>query len=207
MARIALGSFLDFVRSGPQDSVRLVRRQRAMYLGSGGQAWAFYQPFRSGVRRAISAPDPEAVLTAVVDKAGPKQRSHFQELRRGMCAWLSGTKATGVQVESCSWWHDELEVTLSKRSLLGLRHSSGAVELVLPYLKEPELSTQDAAPVLRILQLGRDRVLPGATPVVLDVRRARSHRLRANTNEDDLDTFIAGEVSKYLTYWQAAEAA
>ncbi|WP_190824809.1 hypothetical protein [Saccharopolyspora pogona] len=55
--------------------------------------------------------------------------------------------------------------------MLGLRYRDGKTEVVLPYLKEPELGRDAANLALRILELHMNKLLPGAIPVVLDLRR------------------------------------
>ncbi|SDJ98452.1 hypothetical protein SAMN04487820_103283 [Actinopolyspora mzabensis] len=206
-ARVGLGAFLDFVCSRSQDSVRMVRRQRLMYLDHNSKAWLFYQPFRAGIRRAVSSPDTGHVISEVVTNANRYQLPHFRELEDGFRRWHQRSRPVGLPVDSYSWQWDELEVRISNQTVFGLRYPDGTAELVLPYFKEPELTSQDTAPVLRILERSRNEVLPGATPMVLDVRRGKPIRLRTNTNRNDLDIGIAGEVSKYLTHWQASEAA
>ncbi|ALG07446.1 hypothetical protein AOZ06_11405 [Kibdelosporangium phytohabitans] len=58
--------------------------------------------------------------------------------------------------------------------------------------------------LLRILEREMERLLPGGTPVVLDVRRSKTYRLRRNTNRHELDALLAGEAAKYVAHWQAA---
>ncbi|SDY00588.1 hypothetical protein SAMN05216215_1018114 [Saccharopolyspora shandongensis] len=209
--RIGLGPFLDYVRSTPRGCVAIVKSQRRMYLDPDGQGSSFYGPLSAGLRRAVNSTDPEQVIAEVVKRSRPEQRRHYEELQSGFGRWWSKTKASGVPVASTEWVRAELAVrVLGSREpgsgVLGLRYRDGKTEVVLPYLKEPELGRDAANLTLRILELHMNELLPGAIPVVLDLRRAAPLRLRSNTNRDDLDAVLAGEAAKYVTHWQAAAA-
>lgn len=202
--QISLGTFLDYMRSTSRGCMSIVKDQRSMYLDPISMGSAFYGPFRHALRRAVNAPDPERVLAETVAKARVVQKSHFEALQAGFVQWWRKTPATGVLVASSCWRRGELAVTIANRSSLGLRYRDSRTEIVLPYLKEPELSAEDAYPALRILEREADELLPGAVPVVLDVRRAKPLRLRKNTNRGDLDAYLEAEAAKYLAHWQAA---
>lgn len=202
--QIGLAAFLDYTRSNTRGCVNLVKAQRTMYLDPDRRASAFYGPFRAALRRAVNSPDPERVLTRTVAKARPVQRSHFEALRAGFLQWWGKTRATGVPISSGRWQCGQLTINIPNQGCLGLRYRNGRTELVLPYLKEPELTAEDAYPALRILELESDEMLPGAAPAVLDVRRGKLHKLRKNTNRGDLDAYLEAEAAKYLVHWQAA---
>lgn len=202
--RISVSSFLDYTCSSPRGCMSIVREQRRMYLDPTGKASAFYGPFRAGLRRAVNSTDPREVIAGVVDKAHPVQLPHFRTLQQGFERWWSTSTVSGVSVPSALWSEQALNVTLARQSLLGLRYTSGVVEVVLPYLKEPELNRELASPTLRILERSMDDLIPGAEPMVLDVRRGRPLRLHSKTNRTHLDALITGEAAKYLAHWQAA---
>lgn len=200
---IGLGSFLDYARSTPRGCAGIVRNQWEIYIDETSLAWTFYAPFRSALRRAVSSPDASEVMSEAVRQARPVQQPHFQQLHEGFQRWWGKVKATGVPMESAAWDSGELSVTVSRRSALALRHRDGHAEVVLPYLKEPVLGTDSANLALRVLEYLMPVLLPGATPVVLDVRRGKALRLRRNTNRAELDALLAAEAAKYLTHWTA----
>ncbi|MER5392323.1 hypothetical protein [Saccharopolyspora sp. NPDC002686] len=200
---ISLGSFLDYARSTPRGCAGIVRDQWEIYVAETSMAWTFYAPFRSALRRAVNSPDPSAVMAAVVEDARPVQQPHFLQLHEGFERWWRKVKATGVPLESAMWTVGELSVTVSRHSAMALRHRDGSTEVVLPYLKEPELGTDSANLALRVLEHLVPVLLPGATPMVLDVRRGKAMRLRKNANRAELDAMLSAEAAKYLTHWTA----
>ncbi|MBE1471658.1 hypothetical protein [Kibdelosporangium phytohabitans] len=185
-----------------RDCKRIVREHRAMYLDPTNQAATFYEPIRSAFRRAVSSIDPAVVLDGAVRKATKAQLPHYEELQSGFMMWWSRTKATGVPVRDGEWVEGGLVVTL--RQLIGVRCTDGTTFVVFPYVKSPEMNQAAADLLLRILEREMERLLPGGTPVVLDVRRSKTYRLRRNTNRHELDALLAGEAAKYVAHWQAA---
>ncbi|GAA4615586.1 hypothetical protein [Saccharopolyspora hordei] len=201
--QIGLSSFLDYVRSTPRGCAGIVRDQWEIHVDETSMAWTFYAPFRSALRRAVSSPDAPEVLAAAVRQARPVQQPHFQQLHDGFRRWWAKVRATGVPMESGVVDVGGLSVTVSRRSALALRYRDGRTEVVLPYLKEPELASDSANVALRVLEHLAPSLLPGARPMVLDVRRGRAFRLRRNANRDELDAVLAAEAAKYLTHWAA----
>ncbi|WP_188987357.1 hypothetical protein [Saccharopolyspora thermophila] len=201
--QISLGSFLDYVRSTPRGCAGIVRDQREIYLDETSMAWAFYGPFRLALRRAVTSPDALEIIAAAVRQARPVQQQHFRELQVGFQRWWQRARVTGVPMTSGCWRSGDLAITVSERSSLALRHPDGRLEVVLPYLKEPQLEADSANLALRVLEQAMPGLLPGATPMVLDVRRGRPFRLRRNANRAELDALLAAETAKYLTHWSA----
>ncbi|MEU6269702.1 hypothetical protein [Saccharopolyspora shandongensis] len=205
--QISLGSFLDYMRSTPRGCAGIVRDQREIYLDETSMAWAFYGPFRLALRRAVTSPDATEIVAAAVRQARPVQQPHFQELHVGFQRWWGRAKAVGVPMTSARWNIGGLAITISDRSSLALRRQDGRTEVVLPYLKEPELGTDSASLALRLLEHAMPALRPGATPMVLDVRRGKPLRLRKNANRVELDALLAAEAAKYLAHWTAVVGA
>jgi hypothetical protein len=201
--QISLGSFLDYMRSTPRGCAGIVRDQREIYLDETSMAWAFYGPFRLALRRAVTSPDAAEIVAAAVRRAKPVQQPHFRELQAGFERWWGRAKAIGNPMNSASWKVGDLAVTISERSSLALSYQDGRAEVVLPYLKEPELGSDAANLALRIMERAMPALRPGATPMVLDVRRGKPFRLRKNVNRAELDALLAGESAKYLAHWSA----
>lgn len=204
--RISAASFLDYVRSTPRGCIDLVKQQRKMYTDPDSKGSVFYGPIRTALRRALNSPTPQQEFVRAVDDAGPSQYPHFIELERGFSRWWRSSRArsAGVKVSGAVRRIEGLNVTL--HNLLGLRYANNETAVILPYLKDRPLSSDIANPVLRLLELEMAQLLPGAHPVILDVRQAQSFKLRKNTNRDDLDALLRGEAAKYATHWRAAAA-
>lgn len=205
--QISLGSFLDYMRSTPRGCAGIVRDQREIYLDETSMAWAFYGPFRLALQRAVTSSDAVEIIAAAVRRARPVQQPHFRQLRAGFERWWGRAKVTGLPTASTRCEIGGLAITISERSSLALRHRDGRTEVVLPYLKEPRLGTDSANLALRVLERAMPALRPGATPMVLDVRRGKPLRLRKNANRVELDALLAAEAAKYLTHWTAVAAA
>lgn len=73
---------------------------------------------------------------------------------------------------------------------------------MLVHTKEAPLTREAANVGLRILQHTVEDTLPGATPMVLDVRRGKAYQMPARTNLGKLDVLIAAEAMGYVTHWK-----
>ncbi len=101
-----------------------------------------------------------------------------------------------------TWTINDLTITF--RHLIGLISTKGERRLVLPYVKAPVLTQDSTDLMLRIMEHVMSEVLPGATPVVLDTRRGKAFKLRANANRADLDGVLVAESAKYVAHWNVA---
>lgn len=200
--RISAASFLDYMHGTPRGCIKIVKDQRKMYLDRDRKASYFYDPIRAALRRALNSVTPLQEFAKAIDRASASQYSHFVELEQGFSKWRCKVKPTGVKVATGAWEAGDLDVTL--HNLLGLRHASEKTEVVLPYLKETVLTPDAANPILRVLEREMPALLPGASPMILDVRRGNVFKLRRNANRADLDAFLTAEAAKYTTHWHAA---
>lgn len=154
------------------------------------------------MRRSVNSTDPQAVLEASILKATSVMQPHYEVISAGFTAWRAKTKGTGVRAKDAVWTSGDLTVSL--RHLIGLRLPKGSEVVVLTYVKESALTQDMADLVLRIMEHAMPEVLPGATPVIVDTRRGKPFKLRANANRADLDGVLAAEAAKYVTHWLAA---
>jgi hypothetical protein len=160
------------------------------------------------MRQSLNSPDPRATMDVAVDWANARQDWRGPVYRTAadgfleLVAKLPGRRPTGVKVRQPQWTEGGLTVSL--RNLLGIRLSNGKLLLVAPYCKEPELNQESADILLYILESVVDQALPGATPVLWDVRRGKSFTLHARANRPELDVAVRGLVAKYLTEWGLA---
>ena len=200
--RISAASFLDYMHSDSQRCIQIVKQQRKMYLDPDSKASSFYEPIRVALRRALNSVTPHQEFSKAIDRARSSQYPHFIELEAGFNKWWGASKATGLKVAPSGWHSGDLNVTL--RNLLGLRHATKKTEVILPYLKDPELTKDAAKPMLRVLEQAMPDLMPGATPRILDLRRGHSFKLRRDTNRADLDALLTAEAAKYTTHWYAA---
>lgn len=137
--------------------------------------------------------------------SAPKQmRSHYQEIAAGWEQWLTRHHCTLLPVRNATWTANGLTVKVHHH--IGLRLSDGRTIAALPYLKQPSLTQAGADVALRIMEQLMDRILPSATPAVIDVRRAKFFTLRSNTRRRRLDTWLQAEAAGYVAHWLASTA-
>ncbi|OQO88985.1 hypothetical protein B1813_22805 [Saccharomonospora piscinae] len=198
---IGVHPWLDYLLASPVTSATLVTRHKRLYLDPESKGGVAYGPLLAGLRRAVSSPDPQAELEAVVSRteAQPGWRGPvYRECAAGFLSLLP-RGATGVPVRQAAWIEDGLSVVL--RGLVGLRLRLGELQLVLPYCKEPELGQEAANVVLHLMEQMRDDVLPGATPIVYDLRHKKSFKLHGRTNRTTLNVGLLGSVAQYQRQW------
>lgn len=174
-----------------------------MYLDPTNTAPAFYGPLRAGLRRAVNAPNPSQVLADVIANARPAQRGHYLGVITGFNTWWPRVHATGVRAHDAAWTCGSLTVSVTLP--IGLRHRDGSTHLMFGYLKGEPLQADAARLLARMLEHLIPDMLPGATPLVVDLRRGKPFRLAANTNRADLDALLVAEAAKYTTHWHAAD--
>jgi hypothetical protein len=204
LTKIKIGAlaFLDYVMSTPRGCTKIVKAQRSMYTNPSDQGFYSYESIKGAMRRAMNATDPDAVLQRCVSKASKIMEPHYEAIANGFSIWRSQVKDAGVSAKDASWSIGNLTVTF--RYLIGLAPKKGPKVVVLTYTKEPVLTQDEAELVLRIMEHAMPQILPDAVPMVLDTRRARVFKLRANTNRPDLDAVLAAEAAKYVTHWDLA---
>lgn len=176
-------SFTEYVMSGQRGRINIVSEQRGMYLASDTRVCGFYNPIRDAMRRAVNSTEPEIELKkAIMNANRTGQPRAFEEIADGFLPWLTAFKATGVPVEGATYRAGEL--TLKVRPHLGLRKKDGTTYAVLVHAKELPLTREAANVGLRILQHTVADTLPGAIPLVLDVRRGKAYQIakRARTS-------------------------
>lgn len=197
--------WLDYLGSTPSTSFRIAKAQRYNYSREGSGGFHFYNPALTAIRRAISSTEPPAVLEATLGRLkNQTQLIHTREVFAGFLSWWNNVTATAVPAKAAVWARSGLSVSLYSQHLLGLKTSTGVTKVVLPYVK-PQVLTRDAAfLLLHLMEQVMPTILDGATPAVLDRRRARSFALRKNTSRTELDAILTAEAARYVTHWHAA---
>ncbi|WP_051385750.1 hypothetical protein [Actinokineospora inagensis] len=160
----------------------------------------FYRPMLAAIERAARADDPAGVLAEAVSAAElTGQPRAYEQVAAGFLAWWRKARVTPVPCGATIVRFADLELTVAPH--LAVRGRSGGLRAVLFHLKEAPLTRDAANAALRLLAVRVDEVLPGAEPLVVDLRRAREHRLARNTNIPNLDAWLAAEASAYTTHW------
>lgn len=203
LPNLKLGAIVDFVVSGPGEQTRMVEKIRKMYLDEASRPWFYYDPMIAGIRRAIMSADPEAVIESVIgDVDDPAKAAHYRELGNGFLSWLAKNRVSLVSVGSANWTDGTNTITVNPQIALRLNGGS-ARQAVFLYMKKPPLTQAAANIPLRMLHLAMPEVLPDGEATILDVRRGKLFRLRANGSEKRLDASVAGTVANLVAIWQA----
>jgi hypothetical protein len=198
--------WLDYVHAGPRKAMSMVAEQKRRYLDPGRYAWFAYGPLLAAFRRALNSPDRERELERVIAWAEHKGDWRALAYRDAVDGFLRTVpkRATGIPVSEATWAEGNLRVVF--RHMLGVRlHDRNDTRwLLLPYCKGEELTQDSADIVLQMMESLVDPVLPGATPVVLDSRRGKLFKLRANANRATIDACVRGLAVAYERQWALA---
>ena len=58
--------------------------------------------------------------------------------------------------------------------------------------------------MLHLMARHMDQILPGAVPVLVDVRRGESHRIAPGSKAGDIERWLTGEAAAFTAMWSAA---
>jgi hypothetical protein len=88
---------------------------------------------------------------------------------------------------------------------IALRYDDGTAEAIRLYF-DPQPPADDAVlATLHLMERNMDRVLPGAQPVVVDVRRGEVHRPDPGEPDakrlDEVERWLAGEAAAFSAMW------
>jgi hypothetical protein len=201
-------SFVRYVgRSGPAKAsfVGGLRRQRASQSG--------FNPHGSlikALKADIQWRTPGTHLHQAVEEVKPRWRPLYEALLPGALSYLDSlgdlSQVHLAQSRDALAVVGALPVKINPQ--LALRYDDGRAEAVRLYF-DPDPPAADA--VLATLHLmGRhiDRVLPGAVPVVVDVRRGEVHRPEPGESDErktaDVERWLAGEAAAFSAMWSVA---
>jgi hypothetical protein len=86
---------------------------------------------------------------------------------------------------------------------LGLRYGDGRGEAVRLIFDDEPPTPEAILATLHLTQRHMDEILPGATPVVVDVRRGKVHRPDPATKPEQVERWLAGEAASFSAMWGA----
>jgi hypothetical protein len=203
--RIGVGVFVDYVNGSGSARISILKQQMDRILDPTKLAWYPYTAIETALRSSLASTDPEASLSRAVADAKAAMRPHYEEIVTGWRQWLARNRGTTlVPTSAATWRHGDLTINIKHH--VGLRRKDGQTVAALLYLKQQPLTQAGANVGLRILDQSMDRVLPGGQAAVIDVRRAKTYRIRANQKLGSLDNWIESEAIGYLAHWNARSA-
>jgi hypothetical protein len=86
----------------------------------------------------------------------------------------------------------------------GLRYADGRAEAVRLHFDEDPPTPEAILATLHLMQRHMDDVLPGAEPVVVDVRRGQVHRTDPATKPEQIEQWLTGEAASFSAMWSSA---
>jgi hypothetical protein len=87
---------------------------------------------------------------------------------------------------------------------LGLRYGDGRAEAVRLHFDEDPPTREAVLATLHLMARHMDEVLPGAEPVIVDLRRGEVHRADPAIRPEQVDQWLAGEAAAFAAMWNAA---
>ncbi|SDY37059.1 hypothetical protein SAMN05444365_10230 [Micromonospora pattaloongensis] len=144
-------------------------------------------------------------LARVVDEVKPRWRPLYGALVPGAAAYLDSLgdlRAVELtRVRDALAMVGGLPVKINPH--LGLRYDDGRAEAVRLHLDEEPPGAEALLATLHLMARHMDQVLPGAEPVVVDVRRGRVHRPAPDVRADRVERWLAGEAAAFSAIWGA----
>jgi len=149
---------------------------------------------------------PGVHLAQVANAVKPRWRPLYDNLVPGARAYLDGLgdlrDCILVPVRDAIAMIGNLPVKLNPH--FGLRFADGRAEAVRLHFDEEPPSPEVVLATLHLMQRHLDTIMPGATAVLVDLRRGRTHRPDPTTRPEQVERWLAGEAAAFAAIWQAA---
>lgn len=146
-------------------------------------------------------------LTKVVEVVNPRYRRLYAALSEGAIQYLDTLGDPG-EVTLLST-HDTLTLIaglpVKVAAHFGLHYRDGRRECVRLHFDEEPPSPDSITTILHLMTVHMDQLLPGAEPVLVDLRRGEPHRPTEVTRDPaSVDRWLTGEAAGFRAMWQAA---
>lgn len=190
-------------RSGPARAAFVggLRRQRAS-----GSGFNPHGQLVKALKADIAFHTGGTHLIEIVEAVKPRWRALYGALVPGALAYLrSLDDASTVQLAAT---RDALgmlgDLPVKINPHFGLRYPDGRAEAVRLHFDEQPPSADAALAILHLMARHMDQILPGAEPVLADVRRGVAHRPDPTVKADDVERWLAGEAAGFSAIWSTA---
>jgi hypothetical protein len=194
-------------RSGPAKAsfVGGLRRQRASQSGFNPHG-SLVKALKSDIQWRTAGTH----LSRVVDVVKPRWRPLYQTLLPGVLSYVESlgdlSRVQLAQARDALAIVGGLPVKINPQ--LALRYDDGRAEAVRLYFDPEPPSPEAVLATLHLMGRHMDQVLPGGTPVVVDVRRGEIHRPDPEGIDDkkaaDVERWLAGEAAAFSAMWSVA---
>jgi hypothetical protein len=147
-------------------------------------------------------------LEAVTNTVKPRWQPLYAALTTGALAYLATLTAPNAPAVELVQTRDAIGVIgglpVKVNPHFGLRYDDGHSEAIRLYFDENPPQSEPTMATLHLMARAMDQILPGAAPVLVDIRRAEVHRVSPNTKPDELERWLAGEAAAFSTMWGTA---
>jgi hypothetical protein len=144
-----------------------------------------------------------AEIAAVVK---PRWRPLYEALVPGAVAYLHSlgdlSEVEVVQTHDALGMLGDLPVKINPH--LGLRYGDGRGEAVRLHFDEAPPSDEAVLATLHLMARQMDQILPGARPVLVDVRRGVAHHPRPSAKANQVERWLTGEAAAFTATWTTA---
>ncbi|WP_026316486.1 hypothetical protein [Actinokineospora enzanensis] len=197
---VSASSFAEYAAGDRRRRTEIVTAAHERAADPDNCGRVFYLPILAAMATAARSEYPERVLSGAVAAAELNgQPRAFAEVADGFLAWWWRSRLTAVDSGATVLRVGELELVVAPH--LAVRDRHGGTQIVLFHLKEAPLTKDAANAALRVLAVCEPELLAGARPLVVDVRRAKEHRLRRDLSTTRLDAWLSAEAAAYSTHW------
>ena len=197
--RITLTTFAEYLTAGSSARIDCIRQQIRTYEQEYHPGPSFYQDFVEAVVKGRQTGADHLVLQNVVHaQRNDARHDHYATLAEHWLA-MSGLHLPLVQCGRAVWATPWLAVSV--RPNFAVTDAKGNVSVIKLWLKEHELAADAARAILRLLELHMAELLPGGTPLVVDVRREKIHAKTRRRVKQGYDHWMESEARGLAELW------
>jgi hypothetical protein len=138
----------------------------------------------------------ERVIAAQADEP---RRDHYTEIAGHWLA-MDELRLPMVSCGSANWQAPRLAVSI--RPEFALRAAGDEALVVKLWLKDEPLPVDAARSCLWLPSQRMEALVPGGTPIVVDVRRRKVHRMGRRRYSRDFGTYLEAEAEGMAVLWQ-----
>jgi hypothetical protein len=187
-------------RSGPAKAALVggLRRQRASRSGFNPHGQLV-----KALKADVAFHTGGTHLRAVLDAVKPRWRPLYEVLVPGALTYLASLDdPSSVQLAAT---RDALgmlgDLPVKVNPHFGLRYPDGRAEAVRLHFDEQPPSPDATLAILHLMARHMAQILPGAEPVLVDVRRGEVHRADPAVKVEQVERWLAGEAAGFSAMW------
>lgn len=147
-------------------------------------------------------------LAGVVDLVKPRWQPLYESVSAGASTYLHSLgepdRVGLAQTRDALAVVGPLAVKINPH--FGLRYDDGRREAVRLHFDELPPTAEGLTATLHLMARHMSQILPGAEPVLVDLRRGVSHRIDPAARSGDIERWLAGEAAAFSAMWSAVAA-